>query len=252
MQLALSKYGTRVVQKTFEVANCDDLNKIVRELEPHIEDLLDSQHGNHVLQKIVEVLPSASLTFVVEKIKGKGISVARHQFGCRVLERLIEHCDKQQLGELLDEIVENSAELAVDRYGNFVIQHLLQYYDTTHEAILERFRKDLAMLVDHKNGSWVVEKALEYCGEDFRQAVLSAVTDAPNLAEIACHRNGSHVLEKLAEPLQDDVDCAGRLHELRMRIKESEEKLRTDAIGKKVLGKFGILVVSEQEEVIID
>lgn len=238
MPLALSKYGTRIVQKAIEVASQKDLATIVDALEHHIEELLESPHGNYVVQKIVEVLPSAQLTFVVERLQGQGVSLAQHRFGCRVLERLIEHCDKQQLGRLVDEIVDKSAELVVHNFGNFVIQHMLQYHATTHEAIFQKICEDLLVLVHHSNGSWVVEKAVEFCDEEIRNAVITTLINAPNLTQIACHRNGSHVLEKLAEM----TDCTSKLSELRECLKQRKAELGACELGKKVLGKFGFAV----------
>mmetsp|Transcript_102630 Transcript_102630/g.162148 ORF Transcript_102630/g.162148 Transcript_102630/m.162148 type:complete len:460 (+) Transcript_102630:80-1459(+) len=238
MPLALSKYGTRIVQKAIEVASQKDLATIVDALEHHIEELLESPHGNYVVQKIVEVLPSAQLTFVVERLQGQGVSLAQHRFGCRVLERLIEHCDKQQLGRLVDEIVDKSAELIVHKFGNFVLQHMLQYHATTHEAIFQKICEDLPVLVLHCNGSWVVEKAVEFCDEEIRNAVITTLINAPNLTQIACHRNGSHVLEKLAEM----TDCTSKLSELRECVKQRITELSASELGKKVLGKFGFAV----------
>jgi len=237
--LSLTKFGTRIVQKALEVASCSDRDSLVAILEPHVEELCDSPHGNHVLSKIIEVMPSAALSFVVEKIAGKGpVVVAKHRFGCRVLERLIEHCDDVMIGAVVEEIVAKSRALCAHDFGNFVIQHLLEHWPSKRDTILQSMIPDLPMLAVNKSAAHVVQKAMDWCDEDSKKAIVVALLDGKSphsLGEVACSRPGSYVVEQLQ-------GISHRQSEVRQRIEERSEQLCQTQWGQKILECFGLPV----------
>jgi len=243
MALALTKHGSRLIQKALEVAGSSDRDELVAVLQPFVEELYDSPHGNHVLTKIVEVMPSEGIGFVVSKLAGNGPAVARHRFGCRVLERLIEHCDGLQLGGLIDEIVAESASLCRHPYGNFVVQHLIEHSPSHRETIFASMLPELPMLAAHRTASHVVQKVMEHSDHDGRQASVSAFLEADSphtLAENACSRYGSFVVEQLAGM---EEGCS----EVKQSLTTSSETLSQSPFGLRVLECFGLPEASSAE-----
>jgi len=233
--LALSKSGTRVVQRALEVAGGPGRDALVAELAPHAVELYESLHGNHVLTKVVEMMPSAALGPLIERLVERGpTAVARHRFGCRVMERLIEHCSETELGGLLDEIVAESGTLCRHPYGNFVVQHLLEHGTVRRQRdIMAQLLGSVPQLAMHRTASHVVQRALYYSEEEQRLAIVDAMLQAesPNsLVEVACSRYGSFVVEQLAG----------------MRTPRSEEVYRciSNGIPELVNSQFGIRVAS--------
>lgn len=246
MPLALSKHGTRVIQKALEVASSADRDALVAALGPFVEQLYDSPHGNYVLTKIVEVMPSAAIGFLIAQLMGKGPAVARHRFGCRVLERLIEHCDQSQIGELIDEIVLESGSLCHHNYGNFVVQHLIEHSPTHRSAILANMLEKLPELASHRTASHAVQKILDCSGKDGQFAIVAKLLEAESphtLAEISCNRYGSFVVEQIAGMMKDESEEHSREAlqgiEVKKLITASREELSQSPFGVRVLQTFG-------------
>merc|ERR1711997_682439 len=135
-------------------------NKLVAELELHVEMLYKSPHGNYVLSKLVETVPSAALEPIIEQLQAQGpINVAKHRFGCRVLERLIEHCPEHAIWCLLGPIILNSEMLCRHVYGNFIIQHIFEQGSPERRlSILKQLLPAIPYLAMHRTASHVVQR----------------------------------------------------------------------------------------------
>jgi len=95
--LSFTKSGSRLVQKSIDVATGPEREQLASALLPHAIELYASANANHVLAKLIEVLPPTRLICVAQALRGRATAVARHQYGCRVVERLFEHCCEEQV-----------------------------------------------------------------------------------------------------------------------------------------------------------
>lgn len=243
-ELALQGPSTRVIQEALQVADGQGKGReqLVRELEPHLMELMNSPHGNHVLTKIIEIMPPTSLKGLLDGLqKQDAIEISQHRFGCRVMERLIEHCPEYLIKDIIDKVVEKAESLAKHKYGNFVIQHLLEHGAPYRRAcILQQLLQFIPSLAIHRSASHVVQRALEYSSEDWQRKIVETLLqspggqETPTLTQVACSRYGSFVTEQLV-----DMDHQGLVRE---RLAYSVGQLETSEFGYRVAKTFKIEV----------
>jgi len=242
-RLALTRAGTRLVQKALDVARGPRRDALIAELAAHSVELYESAHGNHVLSRLVEVMPSAVLGPFVERLALKGVmSIAKHRFGCRVLERLIEHCSETELGSLLDEIIVMSETLSIHAYGNYVVQAIFEHCkDARKREVLLRLLPHMPRLAMHRTASHVVQRALDYTEEAYQRAIVDVLLRAPSphsLVDIACSKYGSYVAQQLAA-------VRGLQTEVARRLSAGLEELERTAHGQRVAQAFKLTVPTD-------
>merc|ERR1712217_908258 len=230
----------------FEVAGSTSRNKLVAELESHVEALYKSSHGNYVLSKLVETVPSAGLQPIIKQFQAQGsITVAKHRFGCRVLERLIEHCSEFEIWDLIGPIIVNSEMLCRHVYGNFIIQHLIEQGSPARRlSIMNQLLPSMPYLAMHRTASHVVQRMLEYSDRENLQMIVAAFLYAEgtnSLTDVACSRYGSYVTEQFVDLRLRCPECFNKVH---CYLAENVEKIVQGQYGKRVAERFGLGVPS--------
>lgn len=238
LEMALSQYGCRVVQKLLDKLRSHGRDRLVAKLGESTVALYESPNGNHVLTKAIEVMPSSALTLIIKQVESKGFwEVARHNFGCRVLERLIEHCKEDQMRDLIDKLVDSAPDLCRHKFSNFVIQHLLEHGEVHRRvAVVERLLPIMPYLSMHRTASHVVQQALNYSSKEAQIAIVHALLQAQgsfSIVEVAASRYGSYVVEELHHNGSSWVVC-----EVRRRLLEAPVHLRGSAAFKRVAAKY--------------
>mmetsp|Transcript_6655 Transcript_6655/g.15802 ORF Transcript_6655/g.15802 Transcript_6655/m.15802 type:complete len:548 (+) Transcript_6655:32-1675(+) len=195
---ALSKHGCRVLQAALEAADTADRVVLADSFRGHVWEALRSPHANHVLQRCIELLPPNRIQFVLGELEGRAWEAARHRFGCRVLERLLEH-DCWRASGLVTEVLHHVLDLAMHPYGNFVVQHILEHgTDEQRCLVVDALRPEVRRLARHKNASHVVERALQFCKQDEKQALKQAISgDAEELIRLSHSNYGSFVAKAM-------------------------------------------------------
>lgn len=191
LQLSLQMYGCRVVQKSLETLQEEDLPHMMLEFHHNVLSCIHDQNGNHVIQKCIEVMNARAkkweaagdpdrafflreqIDFIVNDVLVNTATLSCHPYGCRVLQRILEHCDDQKKELVLDEIQKNHQKLLDDQYGNYVIQHVLQFgRDSDRDSILRIIQAaGLLGLSRQKFASNVVEKLLKHGNGSQRRAI---------------------------------------------------------------------------------
>eukprot|EP00930_Biecheleria_cincta_P042922 TRINITY_DN29533_c0_g1_i1.p1 TRINITY_DN29533_c0_g1~~TRINITY_DN29533_c0_g1_i1.p1 ORF type:complete len:461 (+),score=80.16 TRINITY_DN29533_c0_g1_i1:148-1383(+) len=230
--LALSRWGSRVVQKAIEVADSEYRNKLLAELQDHVVELYESPHGNHVVQVILSKLPGAKHSAILSALEKRGwVEVAKHQYGCRVVERVMEHSPARDISPLIGQVLEEVGNLSEHCYGNFPVQHLLEHYSQYGNVVVDCLLARVSELSMHKHGSHVVQAMLRHCDQTNRHRICHALIQQ-DLLQVAKHKFGHFVLEEVAE-LTDDVSLG-----IRQVLSEGLVELLEGPHGCRVAEKF--------------
>mmetsp|Transcript_142062 Transcript_142062/g.247529 ORF Transcript_142062/g.247529 Transcript_142062/m.247529 type:complete len:507 (-) Transcript_142062:101-1621(-) len=204
--LALTRRGSRILQKALDVGTPSDQLQILFRIEGHVQEAMRSPHANYVLQKCIEVMAPERVQFILDELKGDAVMAARHRFGCRILQRLIEHCPLEQTEDLSLEVLSDVASLCRHQFGNFVVQHILQHGSPAHkQCIADVIHGDVIRLAKHRIASHVVSCAMVHCApEDVQRLTQVVLADAGQLADLSRREYGSFVVR--------EVNRARRLH----------------------------------------
>ncbi|KAL9190810.1 hypothetical protein ACHAXT_000516 [Thalassiosira profunda] len=258
--LSLQMYGCRVVQKSIESLDYDDVCELLPEFDGYVLTCIQDQNGNHVMQKCIEVMSirakeaearigeagladrmAGKVQFIVDDVLNNVKQLCCHPYGCRVLQRMLEHCVPFQKTATLDKIQLVHQALLDDQYGNYVIQHVLQYgRESDRDSLLKIIiENDLLKLSRQKFASNVVEKLLKYGNSNQRNAIVR---------EMLKEGVGSSVLLLMVRDayanyvVQTTIDVVPEGHEKRMLLEElkaNEVQLRNYTFAKHIVAKLG-------------
>jgi len=197
--LCVTQEGSRVIQKTFEMADPDELLKLAQQLDGRVKEFSRCPHGNHVLQRAIELLPSEHVQFIVNELSGRAVVTARHKFGCRILQRLIEHCPSWQVSALINEVMSDADRLCRHPFGNFVLQHILEHGTEVQRSLVVAVMLPAARgLANHRVGSHVLQRALASCKVQDREILECALAgSASERGRLARGQYGSYVMREL-------------------------------------------------------
>lgn len=234
--LALTQFGSRVVQKAIAVASAQQHEAFAESLLPASKELYTNPHGNHVLAKLMEVLPCTRLSCIAYSIGGQATTVARHQFGSRILERLIEHCDEEHIGFLLDELLEELEALARHPFGNFVVQRIFERCTPARKhRCVEGLLPHVLQHATHKTASNVVQRMLQNVELSWQAAMADAFLageGSTSLEAIAATRYGSFVVHQLVDRLHPRIDS------VKARVKAAHPQLQESEYSQKNIVDF--------------
>lgn len=240
--LALSKGGTVIVQKAFDVAGPLSCSLLLDELAPKAIELYESPHGNWCLCKAVMVLPAKWMSKIVETLQERSFEeVSKHKFGCRLMERLIEHLEPSQTAVIAEEIIPKADVLSKHQYGNFVVQHLYEHAPNQRDKILSKILGQVPSMATHRTASHVVQRALTYSDERGQAMIVQALLHGHgenSLVKVATGRYGSFVVEQLGQLPNWDLIVKARLEAELLELVSS-------AFGRRVAENFEIELPEE-------
>jgi len=197
--LCATQEGSRVIQKTFELAHHEEQVNLAQQIEGRVKEYSRCPHGNHMLQKAIEHLPTENVQFIINELSGRAVVTARHKFGCRILQRLIEHCPSWQVSALITEVMSDADRLCRHPFGNFVLQHILEYGSEPQRSLVVAVMLPAARgLANHRVGSHVLQRALASCKVQDRDVLECALAGtAHDRGRLARGQYGSFVMREL-------------------------------------------------------
>jgi pumilio RNA-binding family len=166
-----SEGSSRIVQLALRNSSPHVAAVLAKGLKDNVCQAALSIHGNHVLQRIIEVLPAIRWEFLVVELGENSVEIAKNVYGCRIFCRLAEQSiNSQEWQALVESILQEVDVLAQHQYGRFVVQSFLEYgTEEQKHRLAMALLPNLSDLVQNRNASHVVEKALLYCSHADRE-----------------------------------------------------------------------------------
>jgi len=201
--------GCRLVQLALEKAELCDAIMLTEELQGHVLEAAISPHANYVLQKMIMQLPTSATGFIAEEImasKESASKIARNRHGCRILCRLLEFSSSESKTSalLVSQVLEEAEDLCRHSFGHHVLQAALEHGNSSHRSrIAAALLSDLDSCAKHRNGSYLVEKALKFCCEEDQRALLERLVVPSMLEDLALNQYGSFVAKAVLSQLEE-------------------------------------------------
>lgn len=241
-QMSCEKLGCRVVQAAIHHAPRAQAEKLVKELHFHVRESLVSPHANFVIQRVVEKLPASASAFVAQELLADAREMAVHRFGCRIVIRLIEHtASHPSTVAVIKEVLAACVELSCHRFGRHIILAILEQLETYRHEVLTRIQRRARAMAKHRDGSYVVEKALQVACQDDQTALARALVGGGRdpILDLAKDGSACFVVRALA-----NMKATPTLRQLSRKVLEevfsAEAELRESGAG-------GARVVKELE-----
>jgi hypothetical protein len=183
------------VQRALEKASQYEASKLAEELRGHVLEASNSPHANYVLQKILTHLTFSAASFVAEELAGNAARIARSRYGCRILCRLLEFFSTHAFTlQLLDELLAQCEDLCCHNFAHHVIQSVLEHGNDRHRSrVMAALLTDPLAYAQHKNASYLVERALCHCSPEDKQTLLDRLFSPDTVAKLVGNQFGYYV-----------------------------------------------------------
>ncbi|KAK9055284.1 hypothetical protein SSX86_026366 [Deinandra increscens subsp. villosa] len=162
--LSTHPYGCRVIQRVLEHSR-DELQSqfIVDEILESVYTLAQDQYGNYVTQHVIKRGKPEERSQIVHGLAGRVVQLSQHKFASNVIEKCLEYGDSKAREILIEEIIglgdnsDNLLAMVKDQYANYVIQKVLQTcVGDQREALLGRIKIHLNSLKKYTYGKHIV------------------------------------------------------------------------------------------------
>ncbi|CAH2035306.1 unnamed protein product [Thlaspi arvense] len=194
IEICLSNYGTRVVQKMIEaVKTRQQIGMVKSGLKPGFLALVIDLNGNHVIQTCLNSLSANDNKFVLEAATKYCAEIAVHRHGCCVLQCCVSKSVGEQRERLVNEISKHSLYLSQNPFGNYVVQYLIKQ-NVSAVKLLVQFRMHYAELATQKFSSHVMEKCLRKYPQS-RAEIVGELLSVPNFEHLLQDPYGNYVIQ---------------------------------------------------------
>ena len=189
LELSRNTYACRCIQSLVKLFQLGDAvvpvemqDRMLRELDGSVLELVVDSNANHVVQQVLErIRPLSRVSFVLESFRGSYVGLAKDAYGCRVCQRVLEYADAKYVRPALEEFLAAAEELVTDAMGNYVVQHIITtsavavppgVYADQVQRLVDVVKRNLLVFATHKFASNVVEKVLEYGDDKTRREIV--------------------------------------------------------------------------------
>lgn len=128
-QLAVHRYGCRVVQRLLRHYDGPLLPVVLRELHSCAQTLITDEFGNYVTQHIIQAGAPEDRAKMMAIVRGNLVSYAKQKFASNVVEKCIIYGNEEQRRDIMlqlgrrDDFGETPLTFMIkDNYGNYVIR----------------------------------------------------------------------------------------------------------------------------------
>jgi pumilio RNA-binding family len=166
VMLSTHPYGCRVIQRVLE--HCDDPTTqqiMMDEILQSVCLLAQDQYGNYVVQHVLEHGKPHERSAIIEKLIGQIVQMSQQKFASNVIEKCLAFGNPVERQILISEMLGSTNEsehlevMMKDQFANYVVQKVLETCDDQQrEAILTRIKAHLNTLKKYTYGKHIVAR----------------------------------------------------------------------------------------------
>uniref|UniRef100_A0ACD5XMY0 Uncharacterized protein n=1 Tax=Avena sativa TaxID=4498 RepID=A0ACD5XMY0_AVESA len=169
--LSMHPYGCRVIQRILE--HCSDYSEgIIDEILQSACILAQDQYGNYVTQHILEKGETHERSQIISKLAGQVVSMSQNKYASNVIEKCFQHGDVAERDLLIKEILEQTEGndylpvMMKDQFANYVIQKILETCnEQQREALLSRMKCHVHALKKYSYGKHIASRIERLSGD---------------------------------------------------------------------------------------
>lgn len=210
-----NQYGNIMLQGLFEFGS-PELKKDLMDAiyAQDVAALCFHRYGCRVIQKAIRYLGQEDVCKLFAKFHDKVVPFSRDHHGNHVMQRSIEkmssfvrdtassgHLDlasslSDKMQFIIDDVIANVECLSTHRYGCRVVQKAIEHcVDQQKNAVLKSILSCCTKLMTDRYGKYVMQRVLVYGSETHQAAILKTLTDDSVLLSLSRHMHASNVVE---------------------------------------------------------
>ena len=247
-KLAISNYGTRVVQKLLEIVSTysettnvnfkDIYVKCFKSINYHIiKDLVELSSNNnssHIIIKYVNEIRYPKNVELFEEVYKNFIPLCKDKYGCCVIQKCIDSGNEEQKNKLLELSNSNCENLISDQFGNYVIQFVVCLdLKIVNQKILEILKNNLCSLCKEKYASNVIEKFLVKKSDESKEVINILLNDEKVVHELIIDKYGNYIIQRILS-LIDNETRSNLIH----KIVALYQEIKNLPFGPRIISKL--------------
>ena len=212
INLSISTYGTRVIQKLLEILAIKNNTKNNKDKEIHeqcfkllnnnitnnIVALSSNNNSSHIIIKYVSEIKYPKNIQLFNEIYKNFVPLCKDKHGCCVIQKCIEFGNQEQKNKLLELSNLYCENLISDQFGNYVIQFVVSLnLKIVNQKVLEVLKNNLSKLCKEKYASNVIEKFLINKSEESFEIINMLLKDEKILHELIIDQYGNYIIQRI-------------------------------------------------------
>ncbi|KAL1918279.1 uncharacterized protein VTP21DRAFT_2939 [Calcarisporiella thermophila] len=168
----------------------------LKDIEGRIHLLAQDQLGCRFLQRTVESNSHLHTSFIIRELYPHLPELMMHPIANYLCQKLFEYSSEEQRTVLVQGVVPDLVEVALNNHGTRVVQKMIDTLSTPHEVrlVIAGLSGNVVGLIKDLNGNHVIQKCLQRLSPEENQFIYDAVCQ--RYVEVATHRHGCCVLQR--------------------------------------------------------
>ena len=205
LDICIDSHGTRVIQCIMEILISEKLKKLFFDIiKPIFINLINELNGTHIIYKFFRIFPEFS-DVSYDIISNNIIPIATNKRGSIFLQNYLKGINNFNNKEKLIQIIlKFCLVLIIDPFGNYIIQYLLCLEDTNITLnIINQIMNDITFYSKHKYANYVIEKIFLHANYLQKQDIIQKMSTPEIITDLSFNQQGNFIILKILR-LADD------------------------------------------------
>ena len=197
-EICINNHGTRVIQSIMDFLKTEKTkNLFFDSIKPIFTDLINEINGTHIIYKLIKIFPEyleTSNEIIINNI----LTISKHRRGNVFLQNYLTSLYPKNLRQnLIQSLMTNCLILIIDPIGNYIIQYLLTLEDTDITLnIINKIINNIAFYCKHRYANYVVEKIFKHSNYTQKQNLISKLSTQEIISDLAFDQHGNFIILK--------------------------------------------------------
>ena len=178
VEMSKDQNGCRLLQKTIENGNPEEVQMIFAETCPAVIELMTDPFGNYLMQKLFEHANDHQRSELVLAAAPSMVEIAVNQHGTRALQKMIDHLSQpDQVQQVIVALRDHVTPLVQDLNGNHVIQKCLNRLSGVDtQFVFDAIARDCVDVGTHRHGCCVIQRCIDHSSGMQRAKLIQSIT----------------------------------------------------------------------------
>ena len=201
--VAMSSYGTRVIQKLLEIFSLNPkhaptFHRLNELIITNLVQITRDSNSSHIIIKYVNVVKHPDNNALFESIAQHFMILSKDKHGCCVIQKTIEAANQQQKEQFFTLCNNNCNELINDQFGNYVIQYVVGLNtEIINKYIVELIMSNVLYLCKEKYASNVVERFLCNKNSYSKSLIELIVNNDAFIHQLLVDSYGNYIIQRI-------------------------------------------------------
>ena len=206
LEICIDKHGTRVIQTIMDYLVKEKTKNLFFEIiKPIFTKLILELNGTHIIYKFIQLFPEFleySNIIIINNI----VSISTNKRGSIFLQNYLTSINRSNLKrKVIESLLNNCSILIIDPFGNYILQYLLSMHISYITlSIINLILNNISFYSKHRYANYVIEKILIHANYSQKQIVIKKLSSKEIITDLAFDQQGNFILLKALNFARDN------------------------------------------------